>query len=145
MWGPVRTGTREVSDDDMICWESGVCNQIYQFNRYLLVVGKGGRHCSIVSDRLHRRQVTFVSGEVTFTEVKSPVLKGTLRPPHRKLSAHHLNPLGYDESLRELESRECNSVTFRINVTPLRAMAAQTFGLTASGKVRLERFLLSSH
>ena len=66
----------------------------------------------VVSDHLHRRQVTFVSGEVTFTEVKSPVLKGTLRPPHRKLSAHHLNPLGYDGTLRELESRECSGVTF---------------------------------
>ena len=101
--------------------------------------------CSKVSDRLHRRQVTLISGEVTFTEVKSPVLKGTLRPPHRKLRVHHLNPLGYGETLRELESRECNGVTLGINVTPLRAMAAQTFCLTASGKVRLECFLLSSH
>ena len=93
---------------------------------------------------LHRRQVTLISGEVTFTEVKSPVLKSTLRPPHRKLMVHHLNPSGYDETVRELESRECSGVTLRINVTPLRAMAAQTFCLTASGKVRLERFLLSS-
>ena len=94
--------------------------------------------CSEVSDRLHRRQVTLINGEVTFTKVKSPVLKGTLRPPHRKLRVHHLNPLGYDETLRELESHECNGVTLRINVTPLRAMAAQTFSLMASGKVRLE-------
>ena len=79
---------------------------------YLLVVSKGERRCSEVSDRFHRRQVTFISGEVTFTEVKSPILKGTLRPPHRKLSVHHLNPSGYDETLRELESRECNGVTF---------------------------------
>ena len=84
----------------------------YQY-RYLLVMSKGERRCSKFNNRLHRRQVTFVSGEVTFTEVKSPVLKGTLRPPHRKLSIHHLNPLGYDEELRELESRECNGVTLK--------------------------------
>ena len=113
--------------------------------RYLLVISKGERRCSEVSDRLHRRQVTLIFGEVTFTEVKSPVLKGTLRPPHRKLRVHHLNPSGYDETLRELESRECNGMMLRINVTPLRAMAAQTFRLTALGKVRLECFLLSSH
>ena len=100
--------------------------------------------CSEVSDYVHRHQVTFISGEVTFTEVKSPVLKGTLRSPHRKLSVHHLNPSGYDETLRELESRECNGMTLRNNVIPLRAVAAQTFCLTASGKVRLECFLLSS-
>ena len=67
---------------------------------------------SKLNNQLHRRQVTFVSGEVTFTGVKSPVLKGTLRPPHRKLGIHHLNPSGYDEIPRELESRECNGVTF---------------------------------
>ena len=111
---------------------------------YLLVISKGGSCCSVVSDRLHRRQVTFISGEVTFTEAKSPALKGTLRPPHRKLCVHHLNPLGYDEALRELESRECNGVTLGVNVTPLRAMAAQTFSQTALGKVRLECFQLSS-
>ena len=76
---------------------------------------------------LHRRQVTLISGEVTFAEAKSPVLKGTLRPPHRKLVVYHLNPLGYDGSSRELESRECIGMTLEINVTPLRAMAAQTF------------------
>ena len=81
--------------------------KVYQY-RCLLVVSKGERRCSKVSDRLHRRQVTLISGEVTFTEVKSPVLKGTLRPPHRKLRVRHLNPLGYDETLRELESRECS-------------------------------------
>ena len=93
---------------------------------------------------MHRRQVTFINGEVTFAEAKSPVLKGTLRPPHRKLVVYHLNSLEYDRSSRELESRECNGVTLEVNVIPLRAMAAQAFSLTASGKVRLECFLLSS-
>ena len=101
--------------------------------------------CSEVSGHLYRRQVTLINGEVTFTEVKSPVLKGTLRPPRRKLRVYHLNPSGYDKTLRELESREYNGMTLRINVTPLRAMVAQTFCLMALGKVRLEHFLLSSH
>ena len=94
---------------------------------------------------LYRRQVTFIGGEVTFAEAKSPVLKGTLRPPHCKLVVYHLNPLGYGRSSRELESREYSGITLETNVTPLRVMVAQTFSLMASGKVRLERFLLSSH
>ena len=70
---------------------------------------------------LYRRQVTLISGEVTFASAKSPVLKGTLRPPHRKLVVYHLNPLGYGRTSRELESREYSGVTLETNVTPLHA------------------------
>ena len=68
---------------------------------------------------LYRRQVTLINGEVTFAGAKSPVLKGTLRPPHRKLVVYHLNPLGYGRASRELESREYSDVTFEDQLLPL--------------------------